>query len=54
VGNALKYTCRGGRVSISARLGHDSVRIEVHDTGLGIRPAEWRRSSTLLTKLVEK
>jgi signal transduction histidine kinase len=36
VGNALKYTSRGGRVSVDVRLERNSARIEVHDTGSGI------------------
>jgi signal transduction histidine kinase len=41
VGNALKFTERGGDVRISARSEPDGgARIEVADTGVGIPPAE--------------
>ena len=41
VGNALKFTPRGGAVRVSARLDADGgARIEVVDTGVGIDPAE--------------
>jgi len=39
VGNAVKFTPEGGRVSITARGEGDAVRISVADTGPGI-PAE--------------
>jgi NtrC-family two-component system sensor histidine kinase KinB len=38
VGNALKYTPRGGRVEITAVEGEGSVRFEVKDSGPGIAP----------------
>ncbi len=37
VSNAIKYTRTGG-VTLSARHGPDSIRIEVVDTGIGIPP----------------
>lgn len=37
VGNALRYTTRGG-VLVAARRRGDQVRIEVRDTGVGIAP----------------
>ncbi|MCJ7711189.1 MAG: HAMP domain-containing histidine kinase, partial [Chloroflexi bacterium] len=41
VGNALKFTRRGGEVWVSARLdGDGGARIEVADTGVGISPGE--------------
>ncbi len=41
VGNALKFTGRGGRVRVSAgRTADGGVRIEVSDSGVGIHPAE--------------
>lgn len=36
VGNALRYTPRGGRVAVSAAREDGEVRIEVSDTGCGI------------------
>ncbi len=36
--NAVKYTPKGGKVWIDARLVSDKIRIEVHDTGVGIPP----------------
>jgi len=38
VGNAVKFTPQGGRVSITARTVHDEVRITVSDTGPGLSP----------------
>ena len=35
--NAVKYTDRGG-ILLAARFANDRIRIEVHDTGIGIAP----------------
>jgi signal transduction histidine kinase len=49
IDNALKYTSKGGLVSITARLqkDEDATVVEVHDTGSGIDPGEieqiWNR-----------
>jgi signal transduction histidine kinase len=44
VGNALKFTRRGGEVRVTARQDtHGGARIEVADTGVGIHPAELPR-----------
>lgn len=41
LGNALKFTSRGGEVRVAATAGSDgAARIEVADTGVGIHPAE--------------
>jgi len=40
VGNALRYTPRGGSIYIEARLNNDQVLIEVHDSGSGIAPKD--------------
>ena len=38
ISNAVKYTPRGGKVTVSADLVVDKVRINVRDTGVGIPP----------------
>jgi two-component system, OmpR family, phosphate regulon sensor histidine kinase PhoR len=38
VRNAVKFTKRGGRVLVGCRRIGSSIRIEVHDTGIGIAP----------------
>jgi len=44
VGNALKFTLRGGEVRVTARIEADGgARIEVADTGVGIHAAELPR-----------
>lgn len=44
VGNALKFTPRGGSVSVLAQRAPDGgARIEVADTGVGIQPSELPR-----------
>ncbi len=41
VGNAIKFTPRGGEVRVSARADvNGGARIEVVDSGIGIKPAE--------------
>jgi signal transduction histidine kinase len=43
VGNALKFTPRGGTVAVVVRPVADGAQIEVSDTGVGIDPAELPR-----------
>jgi signal transduction histidine kinase len=38
IGNAIKYTPDGGRVTVAGRLLNDEVEITVRDTGIGIAP----------------
>ena len=40
VGNAIKYTPEGGRISVSASVQDDQVRVEVEDDGIGISVAD--------------
>jgi NtrC-family two-component system sensor histidine kinase KinB len=39
IGNAIKYTPGGGRVTVSASSHERAVRFTVHDTGPGVPPA---------------
>lgn len=43
LGNALRFTDRGGEVRIGARRSASQVEIVVHDTGAGIPPSELPR-----------
>lgn len=43
VGNALKFTPRGGRIALGARVVDGEVVFSVSDTGRGIAPEELRR-----------
>lgn len=40
VGNAVKYTPKGGQVSVTAEAVDGKARVEVADTGVGIPPSE--------------
>jgi PAS domain S-box-containing protein len=40
VGNAIKYTPAGGRVTISLRVERDRITVEVVDSGIGIKDEE--------------
>ncbi len=42
-GNALKYTERGGAVTITAQADAETVRIDVNDTGIGINADDAER-----------
>jgi heavy metal sensor kinase len=37
--NAIKYTPRGGRITVRARRAGERIHVEVEDTGIGIAPA---------------
>jgi signal transduction histidine kinase len=41
VSNALKFTPRGGSVTVSASNGNGSLQVEVTDTGIGVPPDEF-------------
>jgi PAS domain S-box-containing protein len=41
--NAIKYSPDGGRIEIELTAGSASVRLTVHDEGLGVPPTEQRR-----------
>src|SRR5690606_35631330 len=43
VSNALKYTPRGGSVTVRADADDTQLRVEVADTGIGIAPEERER-----------
>lgn len=40
VGNAIKFTPTGGRISLASRLEGNCVRLEVRDNGIGIAPGD--------------
>jgi signal transduction histidine kinase len=40
VGNAIKFTRKGGTVTVSAREEKDEVVVEVKDNGIGIAPED--------------
>lgn len=52
VGNAIKFTERGS-VSILAQQEHGSIKLTVHDTGIGIRREDWHRMFQSFTQLEE-
>ncbi|MEW5992504.1 MAG: HAMP domain-containing sensor histidine kinase [Chloroflexota bacterium] len=43
VGNAIKFTTRGGRIRVEVGAAQDGARIQVADTGVGIAPEELPR-----------
>src|SRR5207248_11489438 len=38
--NAIKFTTDGGRITLSAQLAGDRVRVAVSDSGIGIAPED--------------
>jgi len=44
VSNAVKFTPRYGRVSVSARMDGDGLALSVRDTGIGMRPEDIPRA----------
>ena len=46
VGNAIKFTPSGGRVAVHLEAADQEVRFAVRDTGVGIPPNTWTRSSS--------
>jgi signal transduction histidine kinase len=40
LGNAIKFTPAGGRISVSGEVDQDWLRIRISDTGVGMRPEE--------------
>jgi PAS domain S-box-containing protein len=40
IGNAIKYTPEGGKVTVTVRVTAQQVAIDVTDTGIGIKPEE--------------
>jgi signal transduction histidine kinase/DNA-binding response OmpR family regulator len=43
LGNAIKFTPKGGRIELAAKTIGDSIRVEVRDSGPGIPPEEKKR-----------
>ena len=41
--NAIKFTPRGGRISVTCQADATTVRVRVTDTGIGIRPVDVER-----------
>jgi signal transduction histidine kinase len=40
IGNAIKYSPEGGRVTLSAKVNQKSIKVDVQDTGYGIPAAD--------------
>jgi signal transduction histidine kinase len=43
VSNAIKFTTDGGRITVSAQIAGDRVRVAVSDTGIGIAPEDQQK-----------
>jgi DNA-binding response OmpR family regulator/anti-sigma regulatory factor (Ser/Thr protein kinase) len=53
VGNAIKFTPEGGRVTLAARAENGGVRIEVRDTGPGISAEDQQRIFEAFVRLAQ-
>ena len=53
VSNAIKYTS-SGKIVMGVRSVNDRLRIEIHDTGLGLTPEEFDRAKARSVKLRDK
>jgi PAS domain S-box-containing protein len=51
LGNAIKFTPRGGRINITTTRENDRVRIHVRDTGIGIQPEDLPHAFTAFVQL---
>jgi two-component system, OmpR family, phosphate regulon sensor histidine kinase PhoR len=51
VSNAIKYTEPGGRILLGCRHVGDRIRIDLYDTGIGIRSDEMPRIFEAFTRL---
>jgi signal transduction histidine kinase/DNA-binding response OmpR family regulator len=40
VGNAIKYSPQGGKITLTAKVGKENIQMEVQDTGFGIPAAD--------------
>lgn len=54
VDNAIKYTPDGGKVTVTALISDEQVRIHVADTGLGISEENQKKLFELFTRLRRK
>lgn len=43
IGNAIKYTPSGGRVTVAVEVQDRVIQVQVNDTGLGINPEDQKR-----------
>jgi PAS domain S-box-containing protein len=50
IGNAAKYTDKGGEIRVNARREEDQIRVEIIDSGIGIAPEMLDRIFDLFTQ----